>query len=636
MNKINVVLISDKGYVLPTIVTIYSIVANKLDSTAIDFYIICNGFDLNIKRKIQILKSNSVKFHFLEQEIQGLERLHAGVKGSYCVATPTALLKFKIAELLKNLDKVLYLDGDIIVRKDLSELVNCDLGNNFAAVSPDTGALYSQNPRIKKYKKYFNSGVMLLNLKKLRDEKSYQKLIEIKKSSQKENLMDQNVFNEYFDGHVKYLSTAYNCLFVNLVRSRSKFSIADYNKKFGTTYRDLSDIEKNAAIIHFSSKDKPWKYSNIPLADEWYDYYLKYCSDNDFRSDEIDRGLSLLSRNDATFTPKDRADIIVSLTTYPGRINIVHMPIEDMLAQTIKPKKIILYLSRDQFPNEEQDLPKSLTKLKEKGVEIKFVDDDIKAHKKYFYALQEYPKSNIITIDDDLRYNSHLIERLLLSHYRYPRAIIASRVHLMTGDKRKDSINKYNEWIKEYNGWINKPSMQLFATHGAGTLFPPRCLNLKRLLDLETIKATCLDADDIWLKVNEVLSNTSICLAHPHEKLALIENSQENALWKTNVIENKNDIQLLSILGIFNKINSKETVVGRIFKYSPFPNEKEKNKLSGENESNNVIQQRMEAKYYYELYLLQKDRNEKLKNSISFKIGRAITFVPRKIISNLR
>lgn len=110
------------------------------------------------------------------------------------MASPAALLKFKIADLLKNELKALYIDGDIVVRCDLAEIFNTDISNHFAAVVPDTGSLYSNNPIVKKYKNYFNSGVMLLNLKELRNNAASEKLFKLKKESINESLMDQNIF----------------------------------------------------------------------------------------------------------------------------------------------------------------------------------------------------------------------------------------------------------------------------------------------------------------------------------------------------------------------------------------------------------------------------------------------------------
>ena len=634
MSVVNIALIMDQQYLIPTSVTIYSIVANKKKDTKYRFYVISDMFNIDLCRKLKAFSAENIEINLIQHDTTGFEKLHDPSKSSYCVASPTALLKFKIADLLKNLEKCLYLDGDLIVRTDLSNLFNVNIDEHVAAIVEDTGSLYSGNKTVKKYKNYFNSGVMLLNLKKLREENASEKLFDLKKASHQESLMDQNIFNEYFCGRVKLLDVSYNCLYVNLVRSRSKFSLDEYNKKFHKHYKDIKDIARDAQIIHYSSKDKPWKYSNIPLADEWQSYYFRYCNHFGFDSGNLQLDTSKNYRNDEEYLPQIRENIIISLTSFPDRIKTVHFPIEDALNQSIKPEAVFLYLSKEQFPKLEKDLPQDLLNLQRNGLRIIFVEEDIKAHKKYFYAFKNFSNKIIITIDDDLRYDRFMIERLIISHYKNPRAIIASRVHLITGNRNKESIDPYSEWRKEYNGWINIPSHQLLATHGAGTLFPPYCINIERLCNLDDIKKLSLAADDMWLKVNEVLSNTPIVLAATHKKLNIINGSQETALWKTNVTKNENDIQLNKILNKYNRINSKETVIKRIFESSPFPNKKYQ---SNEGAANNFTKDfKAKLALCQEELAFQKERNARLKNTLTWKIGKIVTFIPQIIFSLLR
>lgn len=64
-------------------------------------------------------------------------------------------------------------------------------------------------------------------------------------------------------------------------------------------------------------------------------------------------------------------DLIVSVTSYPARIKTVHKTIESLLAQTLQPRKIILYLANNQFPH--QTLPNNLTQLIRGGEYLKFI-----------------------------------------------------------------------------------------------------------------------------------------------------------------------------------------------------------------------------------------------------------------------
>src|SRR5574343_906457 len=100
--------------------------------------------------------------------------------------------------------------------------------------------------------------------------------------------------------------------------------------------------------------------------------------------------------------------VIVSLTSFPGRVQDVWIVIECLFRQTFKADKIILWLSESQFNGIE--LPQRLLDQKKRGLEIRFVEDDLKSHKKYIYALNEYKNDYVITVDDDLYYDNQLIE----------------------------------------------------------------------------------------------------------------------------------------------------------------------------------------------------------------------------------
>lgn len=234
--------------------------------------------------------------------------------------------------------------------------------------------------------------------------------------------------------------------------------------------------------------------------------------------------------------------VIVSLTSYPKRIDTVSRPIMDIMRQTVKPDRIILWLSKDQFPDEHSELPIELLDLEKLGLEIRFVEGDLKAHKKYFYALREFPEDLVITIDDDLVFDREAVAALLEGHKRHPEAVIALRSHIV--GMQDGEIMPYNDWESE-QGSTQTPSHLTFATTGAGTLYPPHCLP-KEAFNEAAIKALCLDADDIWLKVMELIADTKVVLARPVRKMAILPYTQWCSLWNTN--RSRNDEQLSALL----------------------------------------------------------------------------------------
>lgn len=243
--------------------------------------------------------------------------------------------------------------------------------------------------------------------------------------------------------------------------------------------------------------------------------------------------------------------IIVSFTSWPGRIASAEQVVANIWKQTRKPDRILLYLAKEQFPERENNLPDGLlTQAKEGLVDIRWCDKDLKPHKKYFYAMREFPDDLIVTVDDDLLYPSEMIERLYQSYQSYPKAISASRTHLMLIDDDQNFL-PYKYWPQETDICLNQPTMHLLATTGAGTMYPPHLLNLEDCT-AEVIESTCLFADDLWMKVLEIAQKIPVVLAAPNEPLVHIENTAETAIWRDNVDGGGNDAQLNDIVDWFN------------------------------------------------------------------------------------
>ncbi len=250
---------------------------------------------------------------------------------------------------------------------------------------------------------------------------------------------------------------------------------------------------------------------------------------------------------------KDKRDIpelVVSLTSYPGRIDIVPGVVSSLLRQTVKPDRIILWLGIEKFPSRE--LPSIYDRIKDAGVEIAF-RNDLKSHTKYFYAMQEFPDSIIITVDDDRIYNNDVIEKLVDSYLRYPQMISAMRVHRMRFDE-EGSLLPYNEWEFELKGQVGTCSYQYFATGVGGVLYPPKLL-IDETFHLEVIKEYCHNHDDMWLKVMEVLSGVKVAVAANAKKAYShdIYNSQFYGQYIENVFEGGNDKQARAVLSYYNE-----------------------------------------------------------------------------------
>jgi hypothetical protein len=229
--------------------------------------------------------------------------------------------------------------------------------------------------------------------------------------------------------------------------------------------------------------------------------------------------------------------LVVSLTTFPVRINNVWLVIESLLSQTRKPDKILLWLYKGEFSGE-NCIPKSLRNLKNRGLEIRFCEENLMPHKKYFYTMQEFPDSTIITVDDDMIYPPNLIEKLLLANSKYSKEIICSitrRINVQNG-----KIGPYLTWEYEFSNSL--PSKKILIMGGGGTLFPPKSLH-KDLFNIEVLKEKALQADDLWLKVMSTKAGTkvvSIAGEFPTFPIPIIT-KRDIKLMYSNIKEGKND-----------------------------------------------------------------------------------------------
>lgn len=238
---------------------------------------------------------------------------------------------------------------------------------------------------------------------------------------------------------------------------------------------------------------------------------------------------------------------VVSLTSFPGRINDVWIGVECLLRQTFKPDRIILWLAIEQFPD--KMIPKSLKRLEPRGLEVRFCEEDLRAHKKYFYTLREYPQANIITVDDDLYYDNYLLENLYLLHNKYPNYIVTNRAHEIRFNTDK-KIKPYRKW--GHNVSSKKASHLLFATGGGGTLYPSNSLD-KEVLNKEVFKKICFLADDIWLKCMALKKETMVVTNSRYNKDPMtIRKSQMEKLVSENVLLGGNDVQLKNVVEYYN------------------------------------------------------------------------------------
>ena len=225
--------------------------------------------------------------------------------------------------------------------------------------------------------------------------------------------------------------------------------------------------------------------------------------------------------------------LIVSFTSYPPRIDSVHRVVESLYQQTVQADAIILYLSLEEFPGAEDDLPDHLRVLiGRKGFRIEWVEENLRSHKKYFYALQKYREDTVITVDDDTVYAETMIGDFVREQRRYPHAISARRVRMVL--KCGQGLESYRKWDGNLEEYAGIPRMDLCAIGVGGICYPPGA-GSDNWFNKEELLATAGNQDDLWLKYNEVLDHMPVVYVPPSQRDIQVERAKESGLFGFNI-----------------------------------------------------------------------------------------------------
>lgn len=272
--NIDICCIADENYIVPTMVFLESIKRSKRKTTQSSISILIPKGSKEKMEKLEKLSNHDFSVKVLEIDATQFENLHKyNENGNFCMASPSAMFKFIIPNVFPHLDRILYIDTDLIVRKDLQELFMTTMESEYLCAVPDLWTPVANREEIKKFNFYFNSGVMLMNLSKMRNDELPIKLIEAKINSTNYNLMDQDVFNEVCNGYCKILDIKYNFLPVCYKRHMHRFNIESINKLYRSEYVKVEEIAADPVVAHWAGSDKPWVSTSTLFSDEWMHIY---------------------------------------------------------------------------------------------------------------------------------------------------------------------------------------------------------------------------------------------------------------------------------------------------------------------------------------------------------------------------
>ena len=283
---IPVVFAADNNYVPMLTTTMYSMMANA--SKEYRFEVVVQQKDIAYENRVLMTDFFASRFDNVSIQFCDVSRLvsqyelttnnpHISVETYY---------RFLIQKLMPHYDKVLYLDSDLIVKGDVSELFNVDLGDNLLAAVRDIdflGNVNMQDGQRAKYTcevlgmqdpyTYFQAGVLVLNTRAMRELHPIEKWLEFA-SDDRFIYNDQDVLNAHCEGRVTYLPYDWNVMIDCANRIANVFSHAP-----AAVFDAFNDSRGHEKIVHYAGFEKPWKMTSC----DRFELYWEYARDTPFR-----------------------------------------------------------------------------------------------------------------------------------------------------------------------------------------------------------------------------------------------------------------------------------------------------------------------------------------------------------------
>lgn len=262
--NLNIVFAVDDGGFDMMAVAMYSVIKNNRNHQ-LNFHLFHKDIS---KNNISRLKKLEEKFSNVKIKISLIRSdRFKDIKVNNKNVTNEAYFRYLAPEILSNEPRALYMDFDMLCLGDLKDLYGTDLGDNYIGAIPDY--IVENNYDFRRYKKgigfgegdkYFNSGLLLLDLDKLRNSKIMSVFWKNLHNKSKIIAEEYNIFAD---------QTVANLTF----KDGTKFIDAKYNV-FTTALKDTK--QKNPSIVHFTGSYKPLTYRNkytMAYDDIYYTYY---------------------------------------------------------------------------------------------------------------------------------------------------------------------------------------------------------------------------------------------------------------------------------------------------------------------------------------------------------------------------
>lgn len=278
---IPVIFAADNNYSIAMGVAITSLLSNKSNSTSYDIRcMVPNDYSEGNRKRISNLCSKYTDCSIQFKNVDG--SIFNDVKISTSHISSITFSRLLIADIFKDLDKAIYLDDDVIVCEDLAIFYRYSLDSNYIGGIKAPGYYYPLEWRDEKLNElqipamdqYINAGVLLMNLKQIRNDNLIDKFIELSRNNYRSE--DQDILNVACYGRIKTLPFRFNAQTKYLFPGSEE----RYKLDLVVPRDEIEDAIKKPTIIHFANKVKPWQDNSVWMSDMWLDYaYLSTYKD---------------------------------------------------------------------------------------------------------------------------------------------------------------------------------------------------------------------------------------------------------------------------------------------------------------------------------------------------------------------
>lgn len=284
-SKINVAYAADKAYVYSTIVSMVSVMENSKESTECDFTVLLSG---------EITDDDKAKFKSIESKYSNCKVNLIDMSGMFEDSevrfwSQAMYYRLSLPEILNNESRCIYLDGDTIVRKDLTEMFNLNMNDSYVAGIRDFNEIINSESEhfkilgIPNLNSYVCSGVLVMNLEKIRNDNLTSVFEELVKQNNENKIFkfpDQDIINKACYGHIFTMPFKYGALaHTDLTMPYGKSEYA----KWASNKKDWEEGRKDPTVVHFTGT-KPWKEVYSDLCKEWWNYAEKTGFGNEIES----------------------------------------------------------------------------------------------------------------------------------------------------------------------------------------------------------------------------------------------------------------------------------------------------------------------------------------------------------------